>query len=223
MHRRSNAKGFRRRDTSVLPWPRRCSALAVGAVLLALPLLDVLLAGAPRRARGASAYAAGAVLLLPLQVTAWRLLHGPGFLELVRNANLVGGEPQILALLFSARHGLFTWTPVFLLAVAGWLLGLRRDARLFGLALAGFVLAVLANASMQDWWWSDAFGQRRLLGLIPLFALGLAEGIAFLAVRPLLTLSASMAALALWNVADPDCLSWPDCVFFRDAAAGPPR
>src|SRR5207244_11413737 len=55
--------------------------------------------------------------------------------------------------------------------------------RLAVLLAAGFAGSVLVNASMQDWWGAEAFGQRRLLGLTPLFALGLGEVLAALSAR----------------------------------------
>ena len=34
----------------------------------------------------------------------------------------------------------------------------------------------MVNGAMQDWWGSESFGQRRMLGLTPLFAIGLRRG-----------------------------------------------
>jgi hypothetical protein len=59
---------------------------------------------------------------------------------------------------------------------------------------------VLVNARIQDWWGSHAVGQRRLLCLTPLFAIGLGRALASLAARPLLAAGALLAPLALWNV-----------------------
>jgi hypothetical protein len=59
---------------------------------------------------------------------------------------------------------------------------------------------VYVNGSMQDWWGSESFGQRRMLGLTPLFALGCAEALAFLRRRPLLLPALCLAGLAFWNL-----------------------
>jgi hypothetical protein len=88
---------------------------------------------------------------------------------------------------------------VYLVAVAGWLGWLRKEKRLALLAFAVFFAAVILNAAMGDWWGSESFGQRRLLGLTPLFALGLAEATAFALRRPLLPVAALAAAAILWN------------------------
>lgn len=92
----------------------------------------------------------GSPLLIP---------HGEGFLHWL--------GPRPLATLFSPRHGLLLWHPVFLVALAGLPLLWRRDR---GLALAaGFVfLAQLYVNSAVDQWWADAsFGHRRFVSVLP--------------------------------------------------------
>ncbi|HLA79896.1 MAG TPA: hypothetical protein VJU18_20155 [Vicinamibacteria bacterium] len=173
------------------------------AVLLALPLADL---GIRRPARSlglAMRFVAGAWVLGLVQLAVWLRLYGTGFLGTILRVNLVGsdGGPHVLDLLFAARHGLLTWTPLYAVCIAGWLLWLRRELGLAALAIGGFALSVLVNASMQDWWGAEAFGQRRLLGLTPLFALGLGQALAFLRSCPLALLSGGVAALGVWNLA----------------------
>jgi len=184
------------------------------AVLLLPAVVDLLLGPAAgdgaAPAEGAPAPPArprllGAFLALPVaaglvQVLVWASLYGGRFLDVVLAQNLVGGESHVLDVLFAARHGLFTWTPVYLLCALGWVLLARREGRLALFCLLGFALAVLVNARIQDWWGSHAFGQRRLLCLTPLFAIGLGRALASLAARPLLAAGALLAPLALWNV-----------------------
>jgi hypothetical protein len=169
-------------------------------VLLALPLIDLAVRRPPRWRACAGAFLAVAAALGLLQLAAWVRLFGTGFLGTVLEANLVGGTtPHVAGVLFSPRHGLFYWSPVFLLCVIGWLAWARRDRLLAGLVLLGFAAAVLVNASMQDWWGSEAFGQRRLLGLAPLFGLGLGEALAALAPAARFAATAVLALLALWT------------------------
>lgn len=172
------------------------------AVLLALPLADLAIRRPARPLDSAMRFLAGATVMGGLQFLLWLRLYGAGFVGTILRVNLVGGGsgPHILDLLLSARHGLLTWTPLYAVCIAGWLVWLRREAGLAALALAGFALSVLVNASMQDWWGAEAFGQRRLLGLTPLFALGLGQALAFLRARPLAIVGAAMAALVAWNL-----------------------
>jgi hypothetical protein len=171
------------------------------AVLLALPVLDL----AGRRPRGwtraSLAVAAPAGALGLLQLAVWLRLYGRGFLSTVLAVNLVGGtEPHVLDVLVSPRHGLFYWTPLYVLCVLGWLAWGRREPLVAGLSVLGFVAAVLVNASIQDWWGSEAFGQRRLLGMTPLFALGLGEALGALPRGGRRLAAAAMAGLALWTL-----------------------
>ncbi len=172
------------------------------AVLLALPAIDLLWleAGWRRRGRVFLALAAAPCLLGAVQIAIWLRLYGLGFAGTVAEQNWLAAQvPQWADLLISPRHGLFTWTPIFLVAVLGWIGWWRRDRRLMLLFVLGLALAVIANAAMIDWWGSQSFGQRRLLSLVPLFALGLAEAIDFTRRKPLVLVAAIVLALIFWN------------------------
>jgi hypothetical protein len=171
------------------------------SVLLIAPLADIAFSAPKGKLRRASFYLAPPAAMGILQLLVWRLLYGPGFAGTVAEMSLIGQqEPHLVDLLLSPRHGLFTWTPLYLAAVAGWAVWIGRDRRL-GLLLAfGFGAAALLNSSFWDWWGADAFGQRRLLGLTPLFALGLGETLEFLRRRPLVLTTAGLAALIAWNL-----------------------
>jgi hypothetical protein len=191
------------------PWKWALVGLAGGlaalvrppdAVILAVPALDLALRRMPRW-RPLAALAAPPAALGLAQLALWYAMYGAGFADVVRDTNLVAGvEPHVLDFLFAARHGMLTWTPLYALALAGWLLLLRRDARAAGLYMAAFALAVLVNSTTTDWWGSDSFGQRRMLAFSALFAFGLAETIAAAARRPLVPIAAALALLALWNL-----------------------
>ncbi|PYQ04881.1 MAG: hypothetical protein DMF82_09645, partial [Acidobacteria bacterium] len=102
------------------------------AVLLLLPLLDLAWRRRPSALRLAAAFAAGPAAGALLQALIWaRLWGGGGFVRVLARQG-PGFTPHLawLEVLFSPRHGLFPWTPLYLAAVAGWLLWLRRDARL---------------------------------------------------------------------------------------------
>jgi len=172
---------------------------AQDSVLLALPLVDLAVSRKswiPRLAL----YAAPIALFGLSQIVAWYAHLGTGFARSIVEMNLVSGtEPHIVEVLFSPRHGLFTWTPLYLAAPIGWVLWSRRDLRLAGLLIAGFALAVYVNSLFEDWWGSDSFGQRRLLGMTALFALGVGETVDFLRRHPLFLVGALVAALTIWN------------------------
>jgi hypothetical protein len=171
------------------------------AVLIALPLLDLLVRERRRALRPAALLLVGPVVAGLLQALFWLVLYGPGFVEIVlRQGRVARITPQVLDLLFAARHGLFVWTPLYIPAVLGWLLLMRRERLFASLVMLGFAMAVVLNAAHGDWWGSDSFGQRRLLGLTPFFALGLAEALAYACRRPLVPLAGLIIVLGLWNL-----------------------
>lgn len=178
------------------------------AVLLLPPLVDLVLrppstdapAAAPARTRLAGGFLVPPAAAALAQLGVWVGLYGSRFLDVVLEQNLVGGgEAHVLDVLFAARHGLFTWTPLYLLCALGWVVMARRETRLAALFVGSFALAVGVNALIQDWWGSHAFGQRRLLALTPLFALGLGRALAALAARPLIAVAGLLAPLVLWT------------------------
>jgi hypothetical protein len=177
-----------------------CAVRPQDAVLLALPLLDLV-----RRGRGAlragPAFLLGPAVFGALQLAVWLGLYGLAFADVISGQSYVGETASYpVDLMLSARHGLFTWTPLYVASVLGWLLRARRDAWTAALFATTFALAVYVNGSMQDWWGSESFGQRRMLGLTPLFAIGCAEALAFLRRRPLVLPALCLAGLAFWNL-----------------------
>jgi hypothetical protein len=171
------------------------------AVLLIVPLADLAFTAGEGRPRRLLALVAPALVMAAVQVAVWIALYGFGFVGVIQDQSYVGRtELQVIDLLFSARHGLFTWTPLYLAAAFGWLLWMRSAPRLASLFILGFAASVLVNSAMQDWWGSEAFGQRRLLGLTALFAWGLAETAAALLRHPAVGVTVMAAFLAVWNL-----------------------
>lgn len=116
-------------------------------------------------------------------------------------------SPFFLAVLFSANHGLFAWTPLLLLSAAGLFLFWRSQPRT-GLA---FVAAALAFyfliACYPDWAGISSFGNRFFISLTTLFILGLAmvlDRFARFFRKPAAAMASAALALAcfvLWNLA----------------------
>jgi hypothetical protein len=140
-------------------------------------------------------------MLLP-QLLAWRAIYGQ-FLVMPQGGRFMRWtRPALVSVLFSLRHGLFSWTPAALLAVAGlYRLAVRRDRFLGWSILAVVLLAVYVNASVSDWWAGEAFGARRFISDTVFFALGLATVFAsdFWRNRPVLLRWAAVA-LVVYNL-----------------------
>jgi hypothetical protein len=81
--------------------------------------------------------------------------------------------PHLFGVLFSVQKGLFFWSPILLLAVAGLPL-LAGSARAFLLPAAAVLAAdTYVIASWWDWQFGGSYGHRGFIDLYPILALGL--------------------------------------------------
>lgn len=99
---------------------------------------------------------------------------GERFLDLTR--------PHFFSVLFSLRNGLFSHHPFLLLGLWGYTMRLLNSWRsdqsekwVYAGLGAAFLAQVYINSSVLDWWAGHSFGQRRLVSMLPLFALGFLE------------------------------------------------
>ncbi len=120
-----------------------------------------------------------ALLLLP-QLAYWRFATGSWLVYSYQGEGFNFAQPRLLEVLFSVQKGLFFWSPLLLLAVAGFW-GLRR----FAPAYLTPVLVVLPLhaylvASWHDWQFGWSYGHRAFTDAMAFFALGLAAFLATL-------------------------------------------
>jgi hypothetical protein len=92
-------------------------------------------------------------------------------------------SPVVGSVLFSSDHGLFSWTPLLLIAVLGFLALRKRDPLLAGSALLAFCSFLYLIASYPYWDGLSSFGNRFFISFTPFFVLGLAAALAALAAR----------------------------------------
>ena len=83
-------------------------------------------------------------------------------------------SPVLLKILFSSDHGIFSWTPVLILAASGLPLLIKRDALLGVGSVLTFLVFYYFIASYPDWAGVSSFGNRFFISLTPIFILGLA-------------------------------------------------
>jgi hypothetical protein len=183
------------------------------ALFMILPALDVLPVFIPhsdRRARSASLTGAGVFLLCGLvaflpQMLAWKAIYGSYVARSPIGPAIRWGDPHIIDVLFSARNGLLSTSPMLYLAAAGLVLIAFERPRVGLPALVATAMMVYFNACIQDWWGSAGFGGRRFDGTIPLFCLGLAAlvdaGSRVVRRYPLPAVIGALGAVALANVA----------------------
>jgi Dolichyl-phosphate-mannose-protein mannosyltransferase len=173
-------------------------------VLLPVALVPILARGEGRPgARKLAFGAAGFLLAFAPQLLFWKAIYGSFLLVPQGGGYIDWTSPRIQEVLFSSRHGLFSWAPVLWLALTGIPAFVRRAPAL-GFPLVGSALAALyVNASVTDWWAGASFGSRRFDSALPLFALGLGCTIEWLVPRisrhPFATATLALAPFVVWN------------------------
>lgn len=113
-------------------------------------------------------------------------------------------SPAFFQVCFSSDHGLFTWTPILILSIAGLFFLQRYDRRFSWYSLGIFAAFLYFIGCYPDWDGLSSFGNRFFISLTPLFVIGLAACFDLigrtLRVRHGTILSAGVtAALVLWN------------------------
>lgn len=155
---------------------------------LAAPAIDFVrwVATRPAFQRQAAVAATGAgsfLLAYSPQLLAYNALNGhPGPTTYVTR-KMTWTAPHSLQVLFSPEHGLFAWTPLALVAMAGLVLlalgrvpmAARESRWIAWLLLVTFVLQVYVNGSVESWTVAGSFGQRRFVAITPLLVAGLAS------------------------------------------------
>jgi hypothetical protein len=112
-------------------------------------------------------------------------------------------SPRVWGVLFSVQKGLFFWSPLLLLALAGWarLVASGHPARAFAVPSAVFLLVnTYLIASWWDWQFGGSYGHRGFVDAFPVFAYGFASVFAWSTrhrLRLAATIALSSAAIAL--------------------------
>jgi hypothetical protein len=143
--------------------------------------------------------------LLPTFVTRYIVYGNPFESGYVSVQHWAWRSPYFLAVLFSSEHGLFSWTPLLLLATVGLVLFSWREPRVGTPLLAATLAFYVFIACYPDWAGISSFGNRFFVSLTPLFILGLSvflERVStlFRSQRAAIAIaSAVLAAFMLWN------------------------
>ena len=148
-----------------------------------------------------------AICLLPTFITRY-IVYGNPFVTGYGSVQYWSWRsPLFLAVLFSSEHGLFSWTPLLLLATVGLVLFKWREPRVGTPLLAAAVAFYIFIACYPDWAGISSYGNRFFVSLTPLFVLGLGvllerAATLFRSQRAALAFaSAVLAGFVLWNAA----------------------
>jgi hypothetical protein len=114
-------------------------------------------------------------------------------------------SPALLRVCFSADHGLFSWNPILILAVAG-LFFLPKYVRNLGVySIVVFAAFLYTIGCYKEWDGLSSFGNRFFISLTPLFILGLGALFEWLAStwqerRAIAFAWSATVVLILWNL-----------------------
>ena len=120
------------------------------------------------------AVATAALVFVP-QVLYWYRITGHPFVNAYGgNPTLHPLDPHLLAVAFSVRKGLFFWTPILMIALAGLSLLRRLSAPVAVASALTLLVHFWIVSSWTQWFYGASLGQRAFVDVLPLFALGLA-------------------------------------------------
>ncbi|HET9369492.1 MAG TPA: hypothetical protein VFO19_04570 [Vicinamibacterales bacterium] len=148
------------------------------------------------------------VLAYTPQLFAYQSLNGHPGPTVYATRKMYWYSPHALGVVLSPEHGLFFWTPLAVIALAGLaIVAVGRIARdrpdaawLATLALMMFGLQVYISGSVDSWTVAGAFGQRRFVATTPLLTLGMAAWFAIRAPLGRVALAIGVALCVWWNL-----------------------
>jgi len=138
------------------------------ALFLILPLFD------KRAVRLKLIFLLAVALIFVPQLAVWKILNG-GF-HPYSTGNLKGKffwyAKYFFPALFSTYHGLFVWTPLVALCIAGFCFLAKRDP-VFRWMILVFILEFYSIVSLDTWQGGSGFGLRYMISCTAIFTFGL--------------------------------------------------
>jgi hypothetical protein len=163
---------------AMLPW------LHTKFVILLAAMVAALLLRLWRAPRAAAALVTPSIVSVALWLWSFHLLYGAfdpqvPYGDFPRLYVLAANIPRgVLGLLFDQKFGLLMYAPVYLVAIGGgWMMLRRPESRLFAIALILTVMAFVASSTrMYMWWGGSSAPARFLVPILPLLAPMVAVG-----------------------------------------------
>lgn len=163
-----------------------------------IPAVDLLWKTDRKKLVWLAGCAAATVLVFSPQMAGWHIVYGSALTIPQGQGFMAWFRPAIFHVLFSAREGLFTWTPLMAAGVFGLFLWPKGKKKAYIAMAAAILIQVYVSACAGDAGWS--FGMRRLVNCAPFFGVGLATVLSrFMLTKPKWTACIIVACTA-WNV-----------------------
>ncbi len=116
--------------------------------------------------------AVAALLVFSPQLLAWHALFETPMPSMGGEESMAWLAPAFFRVLFSAREGLFTWTPLMAVGLLGLCLWPRDDRQAWVAIVAAVLIQIYLAACARDT--GASFGARHLVASVPFYAMGLA-------------------------------------------------
>ena len=116
------------------------------------------------------------LLPISIQIVYWKFYSGSFFVDTYGKERFFFSNPHVFSFLFSFRKGWLLYTPIMLFACLGIVVMLFKKKKYpFSLATAFFVLLfIYMCSSWYSWWFAASYGQRPMIDIYAILALGMA-------------------------------------------------
>lgn len=117
---------------------------------------------------------AGIITILP-QMFYWHAATGHWFLySYGSNESFFWLKPEMFNFLFSVRKGLFFWSPILFVSMAGIVYAYKNRSKLYTGSVLFLILILYISAAWWCWYYGGSYGQRVVVDFMCIFAVGMA-------------------------------------------------
>lgn len=116
-----------------------------------------------------------ALAILSIQSIFWKITTGHFIINSYMNNAGEGFDwftPYTIDFLFSFRKGWLLYTPIMLFAVIGLLIWRKKDTSHGNFLIIAFFIFLYVVSCWTTWWYAASFGQRAMVDIYPLLAIG---------------------------------------------------
>jgi hypothetical protein len=137
------------------------------------------------------------LLIGSVQLGYWKWVSGHWLVYSYQNETFDWLHPHIWKCLVSYRSGWLTYSPVMILALAGFITLFKKHRKIFWPAALFSLVFMYLCFSWQTWWYGGSLGQRAMVQAYPVLALPLASLLNYLMQKNFLVRILTLAFIAL--------------------------
>lgn len=125
--------------------------------------------------KNAIAICCSVLAILSIQSIFWKITTGHFIINSYMNNAGEGFDwftPYTIDVLFSFRKGWLLYTPIMLFAIIGLFIWRKRDSSHGNFIVTAFFIFLYVVSCWTTWWYAASFGQRAMVDIYPLLAIG---------------------------------------------------